>query len=150
MSAKFAKPFSALTATKSTVVYAMRKRRMTLSFAHELAMLDKQRGNMTVDDCLKNLAETDEPCARAKARMLGLELQLKVVRATELKLSTGKTVTDREADALTSERYMEMLNDYENAVADYHILFNQRNTWQAGFEYWRSNNANRRQAGGNV
>lgn len=101
---------------------------------------------MKVEDCLTNLAETDERAARAKALMKGLELKLKRVKAAEFLQATG-TVSEREQRAYDSEAYEQTSEAYENAVADYEILANQRNTWQLGFSYWQSLNANRRQAG---
>ena len=104
---------------------------------------------MNVTDCLANLAETDDKAANAKALMKGLELNLKRVKAYEFLQAQG-TVAEREHKAYDSEQYKETAQKYQNAIADYEILANQRNTWTLGFEYWRSNNANRRQAGGNL
>ncbi len=105
---------------------------------------------MNVTECLANLAETDESAARAKALMKGLELKLKRVKAAECLKVSGGSVSERYEKAYISAQYTETAQAYENAIADYEILANQRNTWQLGFEYWRSNNANRRQAGGNL
>lgn len=105
---------------------------------------------MNVTECLTNLAESDEPAARAKALMKGLELKLKRVKAFEFLNAKGSSVSERMEKAYNSAQYSDTAKEYENAIADYELLANQRNTWTLGFEYWRSNNANRRQAGGNL
>jgi hypothetical protein len=112
--------------------------------------MQKQRKPMDVQECLTKLAESDKPCAKAKALMKGLELKLKRVKASEYLKADAKTSAEREFMAYNSGAYADTAKSYEAAIMDYEILANQRNTWQMGFEYWRSNNANRRQAGGNL
>lgn len=107
---------------------------------------DKQK-----DDALLYLAATDEECARAKARMKGLEAQEKTVMAMViLENRIGTTVQEREALAKTDSTYLQWQASYESAVLDYEIINNKRNTAEITIECWRSENANRRQAGGNL
>lgn len=105
---------------------------------------------MKVEDCLTSLADADESHAKAKALMKGLEYQIKTIEAREMLKSKQGSAADRQAESRSSIAYQEITEKYQNAVLDYESLNNQRNTWAMGFEYWRSNNANRRQAGGNL
>jgi len=104
---------------------------------------------MSISEVLKNLAETDEECGRAKARMLGLKEQLKTVKSIIFLKQTGG-VAEREHKAQAATQYVNAITEYENAIADYEVLHNKRLTWEMQFEAWRSNNANRRMVGGNL
>ena len=101
-------------------------------------------------EALVYLASTDEDCARAKARMKGLEYAIKRVLASETLKADGKTATERKAQGEASERYCEVTKDYESAILDYELLATKRSTQLARFEWARSMNANRRQGGGNL
>ncbi len=103
----------------------------------------------TGHEALQYLSETDEDCARAKSLMEGLSHKIKRVKAIQFLKASG-TVGEREASAYASDEYLEVVEQHENAVADYEILRNTRNTANAKFEWARSMNANRRMAGGNL
>lgn len=103
----------------------------------------------TATEAIQYLAQTDEECARAKSLMEGLAHKIKRVKAIEFLGSSG-TVAEREASAYASDAYKEVVEAHENAVAEYEIYRNKRNTANARFEWARSMNANRRMAGGNV
>lgn len=92
---------------------------------------------------LKYLAETDEPCAKAKAFLTGLEEQLKTVFAIAFLNTTG-TVDERKSRAYASESYKEHVKKIENATLDFELMRNKRNTESTLIECWRSMNANRR------
>lgn len=102
---------------------------------------------MKVEECLNNLAATDEAHAKAKALMKGLEFQIKTVEATEMLKSQQSSAADRQAEARASSSYINIIQKYQDAVLDFETLNNQRKTWEMGFSYWQSVNANRRQAG---
>ena len=99
------------------------------------------------EKALRYLVETDEPCARAKANMIGSDERRKTVRALELLKNTG-TVAEREALALTSEAYEQAIEAHENAVADYELLRNKRMTESLVIEMYRTTSANQRK--GNI
>ena len=101
----------------------------------------------TAAEALNYLANTDEDCARAKARMKGLEYAIKRVLAAETLTATAKTAGERKAAAEASEAYKTVTTDYENAVLDYELLATKRSTQTARFEWCRSINANRRMGG---
>lgn len=98
------------------------------------------------DRALDYLANTDAACAKAKSLMLGLEARDKTILATEIMGRVG-TVQEKEAAARTSAAYLKWIEDYENAVLEYEILKNRRTRAVLVVECWRSENANRRQAG---
>jgi len=98
------------------------------------------------DNELRYLYETDTTCAKKKSLMVGLAAREKTILATEIMGRSG-TVQEKEASARTSSAYLKWLEDYENAVLDYEIEKNNRARAVLIVECWRSENANRRQAG---
>lgn len=96
---------------------------------------------------LKYLAETDEPCAKAKSLLVGLDHQLKTIKAVSFTTASG-TMAEKEAKAYASQSYREHVAKIEQATYDYEILRNKRLTEELVVECWRSINANRRK--GNV
>ena len=104
---------------------------------------------MKVDECIQFLADTDEEAGQLKAAMLGAEFQAKQAKAREFVMAEG-TMAEKESRAILSDAYKTAQEALENATADFQILANKRNTMQLRFEAWRSMNANRRQAGGNL
>lgn len=93
------------------------------------------------------LAETDEPSATARARVKALEQRRKTVKAIQYLSSTG-TQGDKEQKAYASQEYQDIVNEYENAVADAELYANKRSTKELIIEVWRSINAGRRK--GNI
>ena len=100
-----------------------------------------------LQQALTYLATTDEPCAKAKAYLTGLEEQSKTVFGMAYLQSNG-TVEERKARAYVSEAYKEHIKKIEDATADYETMRNKRLTQELIVEVWRSINANRRH--GNV
>jgi hypothetical protein len=100
-----------------------------------------------VSRALKYLESTDESCANARAFQLYLESKEKTILAMTILESTG-TVSEREARARTSATYLEWLEQYREAVADYELQRNKRKRAELTIEVWRSTNANQRR--GNV
>lgn len=107
-------------------------------------MIDNERR----DKALQYLVDTDEPAAKARAFMLGVEKQEKVILGLKILKQMSGTVSERDARARTSAEYLEWKAQYENAVADYELCRNRRHTAELVIECWRSENANRRQ--GNI
>jgi len=101
------------------------------------------------DKSLAYLASTDNACAKAKSLMLGLEAKEKTILATEV-LGLAGTIQEKDARARTSDSYLKWIADYENSVYEYEIMKNRRTRAMLIVECWRSENANRRQAGGNL
>lgn len=106
--------------------------------------------DIDVSEALDYLASTDETCARAKALMKRLEAQKASVKGLAMLEVEGEKmpVASKEAKAFTSEIFKRWLKSFEDAVADYEIINNKRNTRVAEIEVWRSENANKRR--GNI
>jgi len=106
-------------------------------------MIDEARR----DKALQYLIETDVDAAKARAYMVGLDKQEKVILGLEILNQKGKPGTAPEKDGIArnSQEYKAWLEDYENAVADYETYRNRRHTADLVIEMWRSENANRRQ-----
>lgn len=104
-------------------------------------------GDEKVTKALKYLAETDEPCAKARAYMEGLKDLEKTILG-EVFLDEGGTIAERDAKARTSAEYHEWRDNCEQARTDYYTMANKRKTAELIVEVWRSENANRRR--GNV
>ncbi len=96
---------------------------------------------------LTYLAETDESAANAKALMIGIENQEKTILGTVF-LEMSGTVAEREAGARSSQALKDWQSQYKDAVYNYEILRNKRNTESLIVEVWRSLNANQRK--GNI
>lgn len=111
---------------------------------------DKPRSHTTAEACdsaLQYLSSTDESCANARAFQLYLESKEKTILAMALLGETG-TVQERDAKARTCSSYLEWLEQYREAVADYELQRNKRKRAELTIEVWRSQNANMRR--GNV
>lgn len=104
--------------------------------------------NDRLQKALTYLAETDDKCAKAKSLMVGLESQMKTVKAVAFLQADAKTATEREAIAYASETYQQHIAKLESATYDYETMRNKRLTEELVVECWRSINANRRN--GNV
>jgi hypothetical protein len=92
---------------------------------------------------LTYLAETDEPAARAKSLVTGLEESLKSIRADQFLQAKG-TNGEREAFALSSQAYKDHIEKIKDATYDYEVMRNKRTTAVLIVEVWRSEQANRR------
>lgn len=102
-----------------------------------------------ISKSLKYLAETDEPAAKAKSYMLGLEEQIKSIKGILfVQLPQGMTVAEKDARVYAHEEYQNHIKKYEGAVHDFETMKNKRDTEVLIVEVWRSENANRRK--GNV
>lgn len=104
-------------------------------------MIDEQR----LENALRYLATTDEPCAGLRADMERTEFKAKAVRAAMVKLSQGSSASAREAEADTSAEVGQAWEVHFKAMHDYHAMANKRSTESIVVDTWRSMNANRRQ-----
>ncbi len=90
------------------------------------------------------LAETDEAWAMSFALYRATEERLKVCKARNYLKATGKSIADREAEAITSPEYIDLLETLENALTERQLLSAQRERARLVIEVWRSLNANKR------
>lgn len=89
------------------------------------------------------LAETDEPCAEAKAHAERMEFKAKAIRHALFLHSVG-TVAERQAKAETDDAYEDAMDAYLKAVAVYSHMMNKRATEHIVLDTWRTIQANRR------
>lgn len=89
------------------------------------------------------LAETDEPCASAKAEMERAEFKAKATKQTVFLHEDG-TVAERTAKAETSAEVANAMQVYFAAVAAYSHIANKRDTERVVLDAWRTIQSNRR------
>ena len=92
---------------------------------------------------LRYLAETDEPCATAKADMERAKFRAEAVRDAVFTRLDG-SVADRAAQAKGSGEYAEAMNAYFTLLAEFEAMRNKRSTESIVVDVWRSLNASRR------
>jgi hypothetical protein len=92
---------------------------------------------------LTYLAETDEPAARAKSLLIGLEEQTKTIKSIGFLEAKG-TNGEREAHALASQSFRDHIEKIKEATYSYELMRNKRNTEALIIECWRTEQANRR------
>ena len=101
-----------------------------------------------MEKALTYLVDTDEPCARAKALMIGLEEQKRTVISIAMLASNEKSAAMKEVDARVSQDYIQWAGDYQNSVYSYETMRNKRITEALCIEAWRSCNSNKKK--GNI
>lgn len=82
--------------------------------------------------------------AAAKANRMYLEERRKSAKALLMNESTGKTVSDREQYAYSHPSYLELLQDFKNAILDEETLRVQIRAAELTIEIWRSEQATNR------
>lgn len=95
------------------------------------------------------LAETDEQAALAKANVSYLDEKKKSIKAIHFLEAEGANGV-REQKAYASDDYKAYIEEYKDAVYAFETLKNKRLRAQLTIDLFRSLNANRRQAGGNL
>ena len=93
------------------------------------------------------LAGTDLKAANAKALVEGLSEQRKTIKSM-LYIEAQGDQKKREAEAYAADEYIEHIEKYTNAIAEFETLRNRRITAALIVEVWRSCNANQRK--GNI
>jgi hypothetical protein len=78
------------------------------------------------------------PAANARADRLDLEEFTKVIKAEEMKKSSGSSAAAREMDALASEAYKVHLRGLKEAVAEDERYRRLAEVAQARIEVWRT------------
>lgn len=97
-----------------------------------------------MEKALAYLVGTDEPCAKAKALMIGLEEQKRTVISIAMLESDEKSAAMKEVQARVSQEYIQWMGDYSKSVYEYETMRNKRITEAAVVEAWRSCNSNRK------
>jgi len=97
------------------------------------------------DECLCYLAETDSEFAKSKSYMIGLELQKNTILAVVQLEGIHKTVGDNKAEAYMAQSYLAWQTNYVDAIYDYELFRNKRNTAALVVDLWRSEFSARKQ-----
>lgn len=97
---------------------------------------------------LSYLAETDEPCAKAKSYLAGTEKQEKTIIAIAFSDCLLRSVEERKQAAYRCDAYLAWQKKYQEAVYDFEIMRNKRQTAELIVEVWRTLQANQRR--GNI
>jgi hypothetical protein len=105
--------------------------------------LDKLDENR-VEEALVKLSATDINHAAFAGQVKYLEEGLKQAKSHAFLLADG-TVAEREAKALSSDKYAKALDDWVDALKKFKELDNQRNHEMRIIDIWRTLSSNRRQ-----
>lgn len=95
------------------------------------------------EKALNYLANTDETCAKAKGSVKALEYRLKVAKAIEFLTANG-TMAEKEAQALASLPYRDLIDQYETAVIEFETIAAKRERAVLTIDVWRTESSNRR------
>lgn len=98
-----------------------------------------------VDNALAYLVETDRSFANLKASMSALEYGIKIAEALGVMEAEGAQAL-RQAASRSSQRYLDAVNSYKEAKAEFHYIENKRNRAITVIDVWRSVNANQRRS----
>ena len=99
------------------------------------------------EKALEYLVKTDEQAAALKAAVEALNEKRRMTRSVEFLKAQG-SAAERTETAYASEAYLQAVEDYENAVADYEVVRNRRQTAAIMIDMYRTESANQRK--GNV
>ena len=99
-----------------------------------------------VEKSLVYLAESDEPYAHAHATAKAIEKEEKIVKAQAF-INAKRlydTIAEANAVAESSQEYKDWKERLENALVDFKLLENKRETEKVIWETWRTEQANLR------
>jgi hypothetical protein len=97
-----------------------------------------------VEGAVEFLRDTAKQYGQARGYMAFAEGNLRRIKSLELLAAEG-SLGEREAKAYASPRYLEALQDLQNATAEYETLRARRESAAITVDVWRSQNAARRQ-----
>lgn len=108
---------------------------------------------MIIDDAkvqkaIDYLVKTDKTCAEAKSLMEFLSESRKSVKADLYLVSGGSSSAEKEQMAYADNDYKDHIQKYKDAVYQYEIQRNRRESARLIIECWRTEQANMRK--GNV
>jgi len=99
-----------------------------------------------VEKSIIYMAESDEPFAYARAKAKAIEKEEKIVKAQAF-INAKRlydTVAEANAVAESSREYKDWKERWENALADFSLYENKRETEKVVWETWRTEQANLR------
>ena len=99
---------------------------------------------MGVTECLNNLALSDKRHGELKGRVKAWDHRLKTQKALLKLQANAPSNNAKEDEALASNTYQSLVNEYENDCAEFYVLEAERATWALTVEVWRTQQANKR------
>ena len=93
---------------------------------------------------LTYLAETDEPCAQARADHARAEFKAKSIKNTFTQSYEKGSIADRSAAAENEQKYLDAKEQEFTKFCEYEAMKNKRGTEAIVIDTWRSLNAGRR------
>ena len=99
-----------------------------------------------VEKSIRYMAESDEGFAYAHAKAKAIEKEEKIVKAQAF-INAKRlydTVAEANAVAESSQEYKDWKERWENALADFSLYENKRETEKVVWETWRTEQANLR------
>lgn len=103
---------------------------------------------LSVSECLQNLALSDADYGRLKGRVKWLENRLKIQKSIGVLEADAKSTIQKEHMSYASKEYQDLNDTYRDAVVEMETLGARRKSWELTIEVWRSQNANKRK--GNI
>ena len=96
----------------------------------------------SVEAALDWLRDNAEAIGKARARAVNAGHMIKHVEALEYKMSSAKTEAAKKADARTSERYVEAINEDAEAAGEFTRMTSLREAAALKIESWQTQSAN--------
>lgn len=98
-----------------------------------------------VTDCLDYLISTDDEYGRLRGAVKGFEHRLKIAKAMAFLDAKGEGSQGERAEiAIASQSYKDLVEEYENTVAEMETIAAKRKSRELTIEVWRSQSANKR------
>jgi hypothetical protein len=97
-----------------------------------------------LEAALRDLSESDTPCARARADHARAEFKAKSIKNTFFRVYGNGSVADRWARAEIEQKYLDAREHEFEKFCEYEQLKNKRSTLSIVVDTWRSLNAGRR------
>ena len=101
----------------------------------------------TVEAALEFRRDNTERLGMLRGQKIYLEHKIKIVKSQRF-LSVDGTVAEREAMALASPEYVEVVEEYRDCVTELDTLLTRMKSGEINIEVWRTQAANQRR--GNI
>jgi len=95
-------------------------------------------------DRIDKMGQAIAPYAKAKAERVYIEQFRKSKKAILMRSSSGKTISDREAEAYSNDEYLQLIEGLKAAVEIEEKCKWTLEKFKLEFEFWRTTQANER------
>ena len=97
-----------------------------------------------LEAALRELSDTDTPCARARSDWARAEFKAKSIKNTFTQSYEKGSIADRSAAAENEQKYLDAKEQEFTKFCEYETMKNKRATLSIVIDTWRSLNAGRR------